>query len=146
MTAPDNHNDTHAESYHRDFLANFARGLPPERCAGAEGHDTASIGGLAGLPPVIFATRLAGTDPAGVKTALLTHLRSTHRFPDPRTPSPGLGRIAGLPAPGYALPDGAPGLRGDPGALDSGTRGVRRTEAEIGAFVARFERVSAASD
>ena len=55
MTAPDSHNDTYAESYHRDFFANYARGLPPERCAGAEGHDTASIGGLVGLPPVIIA-------------------------------------------------------------------------------------------
>ncbi len=46
MTAPDSHNDTYAESYHRDFFANYARGLPPERCAGAEGHDTASIAEL----------------------------------------------------------------------------------------------------
>ena len=29
MTAPDRHNDTYAESYHRDFFANHARGLPP---------------------------------------------------------------------------------------------------------------------
>ena len=79
MTAPDSHNDLYAESYHREFFANFARGLPPERCAGAEGHDTASIGGLVGLPPVIFATWLAGADPAGVHSALLTHLRLTHR-------------------------------------------------------------------
>ena len=79
MMAPDSHEDIYAESYHRDFFANFARGLPPERCAGAEGHDTASIGGLVGLPPVIFATWLAGADPAAVHTALLTHLRLTHR-------------------------------------------------------------------
>ena len=78
MTAPDSHNDTYAESYHRDFFAHYARGLPPERCAGAEGHDTASIGGLVALPPVIFA--LIGTgDRAAVDTALLTQLRLTHR-------------------------------------------------------------------
>ncbi len=78
MTAPDSHNDTYAESYHRDFFANYARGLPPERCAGAEGHDTASIGGLVSLPPVIFATVGKG-DRAAVDTALLTQLRLTHR-------------------------------------------------------------------
>jgi ADP-ribosylglycohydrolase len=78
MTAPDSHNDTYAESYHRDFFAHYARGVPPERCAGAEGHDTASIGGLVGLPPVLFAT-LGQGDAATVNTALLTHLRLTHR-------------------------------------------------------------------
>lgn len=80
MTAPDSHNDTYAESYHRDFFANYARGLPPERCAGAEGHDTASIGGLVSLPPVIFAT-LGQGDRAAVDAALLTQLRLTHRSP-----------------------------------------------------------------
>jgi ADP-ribosylglycohydrolase len=80
MTAPDSHNDTYAESYHRDFFANYTRGLPPERCAGAEGHDTASIGGLVALPPVIFAM-LGKNDRAAVDTALLTQLRLTHRSP-----------------------------------------------------------------
>lgn len=80
MTAPDSHNDTYAESYHRDFFANYARGLPSERCAGAENHDTASIGGLVSLPPVIFATAGQG-DRAAVDTALLTQLRLTHRSP-----------------------------------------------------------------
>jgi ADP-ribosylglycohydrolase len=78
MTAPDSHNDTYAESYHRDFFANYARGLPPARCVGAEGHDTASIGGLVSLPPVIFATLPSG-DRAAVDAALLTQLRLTHR-------------------------------------------------------------------
>ena len=78
MTAPDSHNDAYAESYHRDFFANYARGLPPERCAGAEGHDTASIGGLVGLPPVIFAASREG-DRLGVDAALLAQLRLTHR-------------------------------------------------------------------
>jgi ADP-ribosyl-[dinitrogen reductase] hydrolase len=75
MTAPGSHNDTYAESYHRDFFANYARGLPPERCAGAESHDTASIGGLVSLPLVMIAES-RGSDPAA---ALLTHLRLTHR-------------------------------------------------------------------
>ena len=78
MTTPDSHNDTYAESCHRDFFANYARGLPPERCAGAEGHDTASIGGLVALPPVIFAMIGTGNRTA-VDTALLTQLRLTHR-------------------------------------------------------------------
>lgn len=82
MTAPDSHNDTYAESYHRDFFANYARGVPPERCAGAEGHDTASIGGLVGLPPVIFAALHPGDGAQGEVTAnanALTQLRLTHR-------------------------------------------------------------------
>jgi len=77
MTAPVSHNDVYAESFHRDFFANYARGLPPERCAGAEGHDTASIGGLVGLPPVIFATLPQGESAA--TAAALTQLRLTHR-------------------------------------------------------------------
>ncbi|HRW67224.1 MAG TPA: ADP-ribosylglycohydrolase family protein [Candidatus Competibacter sp.] len=78
MTAPESHNDTYAESYHQDFFARYAQGLPPDRCAGAEGHDTASIGGLVGLPPVLFAT-LGQGDRAVTDTALLSHLRLTHR-------------------------------------------------------------------
>jgi ADP-ribosyl-[dinitrogen reductase] hydrolase len=78
MTTPDRHNDTYAESYHRDFFANHARGLPPERCAGAEGHDTASIGGLVGLAPVIFAAMQSGESTAP-RAAALAQLRLTHR-------------------------------------------------------------------
>jgi ADP-ribosylglycohydrolase len=78
MTTPDSHNDTYAESYHRDFFANYAQGVSPERCAGAEGHDTASIGGLVALPPVIVAA-MREDEPAAVDGTLLTHLRLTHR-------------------------------------------------------------------
>ncbi|MCU0735751.1 MAG: ADP-ribosylglycohydrolase family protein [Methylotetracoccus sp.] len=78
MTAPDSHNDTYAESYHRDFFANYARAVPPEHCAGREGHDTASIGGLVGLPPLVFAVLRHG-DAAGASAAALTQLRLTHR-------------------------------------------------------------------
>ena len=49
MTELGRHNDTYAESYHRDFFANYAKGVLPENCAGPEGHDTASIGGLVSL-------------------------------------------------------------------------------------------------
>lgn len=77
MTTPGSHNDTYAESYHRQFFANYARGVPPENCAGAENHDTASIGGLVALPPVIAAASRDG-DPTAVDAALLSHLRLTH--------------------------------------------------------------------
>lgn len=77
MTTPDCHNDTYAESYHRDFFANYAQGIPPERCAGVEGHDTASIGGLVGLPPVIFSALQSG-EGADAKAAALAQLRLTH--------------------------------------------------------------------
>ena len=76
MMAPDSHEDTYAESYHREFFANYTRGLPPEQCAGAEGHDTASIGALVSLPPVIMAARREADRGAA---ALLTQLRLTHR-------------------------------------------------------------------
>lgn len=78
MTEPDRHNDTYAESYHRDFFANYAKGVPPENCAGLEGHDTASIGGLVSLPLVILAT-LSGEDLVTTNAAALTQQRLTHR-------------------------------------------------------------------
>ena len=78
MTEPDRHNDTYAESFHRDFFANYARGIAPEKCAGAEGHDTASIGGLVSLPVVILAA-LSVSDLATINTAVLIHQNLTHR-------------------------------------------------------------------
>jgi ADP-ribosylglycohydrolase len=77
MTTPGSHNDTYAESYHRQFFANYARGIPPERCAGLENHDTASIGGLVTLPPVVFAASCASGSTAADIT-LTAHLRLTH--------------------------------------------------------------------
>ena len=47
MTTPGSHNDTYAESFHRDFFANYAQGAPPAECSkGTEGHNTAQIGGF----------------------------------------------------------------------------------------------------
>ena len=43
MTTEDSHNDTYAESYHRDFFSKYAQGIPLEECAGEEGHDTPSV-------------------------------------------------------------------------------------------------------
>jgi hypothetical protein len=79
MTTPETHNDTYAESYHRDFFANYAAGVPPMKCAGKEGHDTASVGGLVLVPPVVlftFASTMNRTSAAG---AGMTQLRLTHR-------------------------------------------------------------------
>jgi ADP-ribosyl-[dinitrogen reductase] hydrolase len=92
MTTPDSHRDTYAESYHREFFANCARGISPERCAGAENHDTASIGGLVGLPPVIMAA-LREDDAAAVEHALLAHLRLTHRSAKLERYASALGRL-----------------------------------------------------
>jgi len=92
MTTPDSHRDTYAESYHREFFANYARGIPPERCAGAENHDTASIGGLVGLPPVIMAA-LREHDAAAVERTLLEHLRLTHRSAKLERYASALGRL-----------------------------------------------------
>ncbi len=78
MTEPDQHNDTYAESFHRDFFANYARGVVPEKCAGAEGHDTASIGGLVCLPIVILSA-LRDHDLLSVNEIALTQQRLTHQ-------------------------------------------------------------------
>ena len=78
MTEPDRHNDTYAESFHRDFFANYAQGVDPKNCAGAEGHDTASIGGLVSLSLVVLATLRDG-NLAATNAAALTQQRLTHR-------------------------------------------------------------------
>jgi ADP-ribosylglycohydrolase len=76
MTTPGSHNDTYAESFHRDFFSNWAAGVPPERCAGKEGHNTPTIGGFVMLPPVVFANMWRGE--ALMKRAVTEHLRTTH--------------------------------------------------------------------
>lgn len=78
MTEPDRHNDTYAESYHRDFFANYAAGIVPEKCAGPDGHDTASIGGLVSLPLIVMAS-LRDDDLANIQKATLKHQHLTHR-------------------------------------------------------------------
>ncbi|EFJ51855.1 hypothetical protein VOLCADRAFT_103347 [Volvox carteri f. nagariensis] len=76
MTTPGSHNDTYAESFHRDFFRNWAAGVPPERCSqGTEGHNTAQIGGFVMLPPVIL-SRLDGPEAATQRA--LQHLTTTH--------------------------------------------------------------------
>ncbi len=76
MTTPGSHNDTYAESFHRDFFSNWAAGVAPEKCAGKEGHNTPTIGGFVMLPPVVFATM--GRGETLMRKAVTEHLRLTH--------------------------------------------------------------------
>lgn len=54
---PMHYPDTYAESYHRGFFANLAKGRLPEKC-GAVTHDTASVGGLVTVAPIAIAELL----------------------------------------------------------------------------------------
>lgn len=78
MTAdPPRHPDTYAESYHRGYFANWQAGKPPRRC-GAVTHDTASMGGLVSIAPLVFAERLRGTPLVNVQHIAREHLWLTH--------------------------------------------------------------------
>ena len=78
MTAePAHHPDTYAESYHRGFFANFIQGRKPEKCA-MKTHDTASIGGLITIAPLVFSERLRGTSEHAIQIACRGHLALTH--------------------------------------------------------------------
>lgn len=74
---PAAHPDTYAESYHRGFFANLAQGRQPEHC-GTITHDTASIGGLVTIAPLVFSERLRGASEAEIKVACRAHLALTH--------------------------------------------------------------------
>jgi len=71
MTSPGSHRDTYVEEYHRNFFANYARGLAPRKCAVAEKH----IGGLIGLIPVVL---FYCNRPDKAREAALAHLALTH--------------------------------------------------------------------
>jgi ADP-ribosylglycohydrolase len=71
MTQPGNHRDTYVEEYHRNFFANYAKGLPPRKCGVEEKH----IGGLIGLIPVVL-FYFNQIDKA--RKAALAHLALTH--------------------------------------------------------------------
>jgi len=71
MTSPGNHRDTYVEEFHRNFFANYARGLPLRNCAVEEKH----IGGLIGaIPPVLFYCSRAEK----ARETALAHLALTH--------------------------------------------------------------------
>eukprot|EP00276_Gloeochaete_wittrockiana_P009430 CAMPEP_0184660274 /NCGR_PEP_ID=MMETSP0308-20130426/33250_1 /TAXON_ID=38269 /ORGANISM="Gloeochaete witrockiana, Strain SAG 46.84" /LENGTH=410 /DNA_ID=CAMNT_0027100741 /DNA_START=40 /DNA_END=1272 /DNA_ORIENTATION=- len=69
--------DTYAEVYHREFFANYSKDKPLRQCAGEEGHDTASIGGLVSITPL--ALFLSNGNPAVPDRICLEHLRLTHK-------------------------------------------------------------------
>ncbi|HAG71363.1 MAG TPA: ADP-ribosylglycohydrolase family protein [Gammaproteobacteria bacterium] len=71
------HPDTYAESYHRGFFANLEQGVPPEKC-GATTHDTASVGGLVMLAPIVFSGFLHGLPIDDIKAQCHEHLFLTH--------------------------------------------------------------------
>ncbi|MEH6557182.1 MAG: ADP-ribosylglycohydrolase family protein [Oceanicoccus sp.] len=74
---PAAHPDTYAESYHRGFFANLAQGSKPENCAMIT-HDTASIGALVTIAPLVFSERLNGASDADIKLTCRAHLALTH--------------------------------------------------------------------
>lgn len=81
------HPDTYAESYHRGFFANLEQGQPPEKC-GATTHDTASVGGLVMLAPIVFSGILNELGVDEIKAQCHEHLMLTH-------PDDYLAKIAG---------------------------------------------------
>lgn len=81
------HPDTYAESYHRGFFANLEQGVPADKC-GATTHDTASVGGLVMLAPIVFCGLQNGLSITDVKAQCHEHLMLTH-------PDDYLAKIAG---------------------------------------------------
>ena len=78
MTAqPPAHPDTYAESYHRGFFANYAQGRKPEKCAMLT-HDTASVGALITIAPLVFSQYLKGSAASNIQVACREHLALTH--------------------------------------------------------------------
>ncbi|MCF7972945.1 MAG: ADP-ribosylglycohydrolase family protein [Phycisphaerae bacterium] len=77
MADPPLHRDTYAESYHRGFFANLESGKPKDLC-GAVTHDTASIGALVTIAPLVLAERVQGAPFEAVQTLARTHLFLTH--------------------------------------------------------------------
>jgi len=71
MTTPGNHRDTYIEECHRNFFANYARGLPPRRCGVEEKH----IGGLVGIVPIVV---FYFNRPDNAREFALAHLALTH--------------------------------------------------------------------
>jgi len=78
LTRPGSHNDCYAEAFHRQLMANhLLRGIPMAEAAGAENHDTPSIGGFVALPPLLLLAVAKGTGFA--LEAAQQHLALTHK-------------------------------------------------------------------
>ena len=71
MTTPGSHRDTYIEECHRNFFANYARGMSPRKCGVEEKH----IGGLIGIVPVVV---FYFNRPDKAREAALAHLALTH--------------------------------------------------------------------
>ena len=71
MTTPGRHRDTYIEECHRNFFANYARGIPPRKCGVTEKH----IGGLIGIFPILAHHYY---HPEKAREAAMTHLALTH--------------------------------------------------------------------
>lgn len=71
MTTPGNHRDTYIEECHRNFFANYAKGLPARQCGLNEKH----IGGMVGIIPIVV---FYSNQPKRARNAALEHLALTH--------------------------------------------------------------------
>jgi ADP-ribosylglycohydrolase len=77
MTAnPEQHNDTYAEGYHRDFFKKWSQGVDPMQCAGEEGHDTPSMGGVVSIPII---AALFHKNPDLAEEKCIQHMYLTHQ-------------------------------------------------------------------
>lgn len=76
MMTPGNHRDTYLEECHRNFFANYAKGIPPHQCGTNEKH----IGGIFGIIPILaFYHNL----PGDARNAAMNHLSLTHPGSNP---------------------------------------------------------------
>lgn len=83
MTTPGSHNDTYAETYHRDFFLNFSKGEAPENCSKpVGGHNLAHVGSLNTMAPVILAALASSGDAAAAVSTAMTHLHTLVRSPE----------------------------------------------------------------
>lgn len=71
------HPDTYAESYHRAFFAQYAKGIAPHKC-GLKTHDTPSVGGLVTIAPIAIAELLRERCLKRVQLICQQHLLLTH--------------------------------------------------------------------
>ncbi len=78
MTAdPAQHPDTYAESFHRAFFAQYAKGVPAHKCA-VKTHDTPSVGGLVMIAPIALREFISGSSLPAVQVLCREHLALTH--------------------------------------------------------------------
>lgn len=79
MTTPGSHNDTYAGTYLRMYFENFARGVPPSKCPGNDGHNVDTIDALTVCGPVAIAGWARGLDRTSAAAEVEEFLRSTRK-------------------------------------------------------------------